>query len=170
MMTDLPWHWSQNGGAFRSLKFGNLTLYEPGCISINPKTPCSPGPAPVMIDDQATQEISGIVERIDVRNPSWIIRSVLGITPLLAKSLSMPNGTPSRPMITSRAGFILFRGRGTGDYAARADILITDENKASQFLNIVEVLDGYRLFGLEDYFRNLKILDYLSVFLDNFER
>jgi hypothetical protein len=78
--------------------------------------------------DQATEDISGTEEHVSTNDPSANNLDVFGITPLLVNSLSMDNGTPSRPIITSRFGFILLF---QGDYAAGADVLAFDENKSA---------------------------------------
>ena len=169
MMMDLPRHWFQNTGAFKSLKFGNFILYEPGCISVKPKIPCSAGLVPVMIDDHATEDISGIEDSIGVKNPSWIIWRVCGMMPVSAKSLSIPKGTPSRPIITVFA-FLVVISVHHNNYAAGTYVFVADKNKTPKLLNIVEVFDGHRLFGFDNDFRNLEILQYFSVFFNNFER
>ena len=81
-----------------------------------------------MIDDHATEEISGIEDSIGLKNPSWIIRVVLGIMLVLARSLSIGNGTPSRPMIITRSGFILFSGY---DDAPGTDVFVADNYEAT---------------------------------------
>lgn len=135
MMTDLPRQRLQNGGDLRSLKFGNLILYEPGCISTKPKIPCSPGLTPVIIDDHATDEISGIEDRIGAKNPFRIIWPILGITSACASSLSKDTGTPSRPMMISRFGRMLFF---VADNPARTNCCIFNEDESSEFFYIVE--------------------------------
>ena len=167
IITDLPLARFQNGGDFKSLKFGNFILYESGCKSIKPKIPWSAGFVPVMIDDQATEEISGIDERIGVRNACWIISEVLGITPVWAKFLSMPKGTPSKPIITVLA-FSAISLVNRGNYSACTDVFVMDDNEASQFLNVIEVFDGYWFFCFDDDFGNFKILYDIRIFGNDF--
>ena len=64
---------------------------------MNPNIPCPAGLVPVMIDDQATEETSGIEDYIFLNVPLAIISLVFGIIPLSDKCLSKSNGTPSKP-------------------------------------------------------------------------
>ncbi len=67
---------------------------------MKPKIPCWPGFWPVIIEDHATEEISGIDESIFLNTDCEINRLVFGIMPVSAKCFNMPKGTPSRPIIT----------------------------------------------------------------------
>lgn len=80
------------------------------------------------MQDQATEDISGIEEHVSISDPSASNLAVLGMTPLPVKSFSRENGTPSRPIITTRFGFIL---SFQGDYAAGADVLAFHENESA---------------------------------------
>ena len=88
--------------------------------------------------------------------------------PVSAKSLSMPKGTPSKPIITVFELLVTISVYH-GDYSAGAYIFILDKDKSPQFLNVVEVFDGHFSFGFDNDFCHLKILDYFSVFLDDFK-
>ena len=46
---------------------------------------------------------------------------------------------------------------GPGDNSAGTGVSVLDKDKASQFLNIVEVLDGNGLFGLDDNLCHVKV-------------
>jgi len=122
-----------------------------------------------MIDDHATEETSGIEEFIFLNIPWEINSAVLGITPVSVKSLIIPKGTPSRPIITVFAFFVTISAYSS-NYSAGTYVFILDKDKTPQFLDIIEVLDGHRFFGFDDDFGNLKILDHVSIFSDNFER
>lgn len=135
---------------------------------MKPKTPCPPGFCPVIIEDHATEETSGMEDCIFLNIACEISSAVFGMTPVSVNSLSMPKGTPSRPTITVLAFFVMVSVHN-GDYSAGTDVLILNKHEASQFLNIVEVFDGHWFFGFDDDLRNLKILDYAGVFLDNLE-
>lgn len=75
---------------------------------MKPNIPCSAGFFPVIIDDQATDEISGIDDCIFLNLPAFITLWVLGIIPLSERSFSIPKGTPSIPIITIRFLFMIF--------------------------------------------------------------
>ncbi len=130
---------------------------------------CWPGFWPVIIDDHATEEISGIEEHIFLKIPREISSAVLAMTPASAKSLSMPKGTPSRPIMTVFP-FPVIISFCHSNYSAGTYVFILNKDEASQFLNVVEVFDDHGLFGFDNDFCNLKILDYFSVFGDKFER
>ena len=72
--------------------------------------PCQPGFFPVMIEDQATEEISGTEELIFFNIPLSISLPTFGIKPVSEKPLIISKGTPSSPTNTALPFF--FTGAG----------------------------------------------------------
>ena len=109
------------------------------------------------MEDQATEDISGMEEFIFLKIPSLINEAVFGITPDSDKSAIMSYGTPSSPMITALelSAMILTHFRNN---TASADIFVMNEYKTSEFLYVVEVFDANWLFGFYNY------LGYFEVF------
>ena len=56
------------------------------------------------------------------------------------------------------------------DYPPGTYIFVPDKDETTQFLNIVEVLYSDRLFCPDNYLCNFKVLQLLSVLLDNLKR
>ena len=144
-------------------------MYEPLIRSIKPNIPCSAGLAPVIIEDQATEDISGIEDRMGPRDPWPISRWVLGIMPLWASVLSMSKGTPSRPTITVRLCWLILSAR-SGNDSPGTGIVVADQDETPQLLDVGEAFDSYRPLGFDEDLSNFQVLYDFSVFLDNFER
>ena len=136
---------------------------------MKPKIPCLPGFVPVIIDDHATEETSGMEECIFLNIPCEINWAVFGMMPVSVNSLSMLKGTPSSPTITVLRSSVIISVH-YGDYPAGTCVFIPNKYKSSQFLNIVEVFDTYFSFGLDNNFCHLKILNNFCILLDDFER
>lgn len=64
--------------------------------------PCSPGLTPVMMELQATEDISGIDDSICLKTPSLASLPTFGIVPFVDKSSIKRHGTPSRPIMIVR--------------------------------------------------------------------
>jgi len=77
----------------KSLKLGNINLYVFGIRSANPKIPCSPGFLPVMIEDHATEETSGMEDSIFLNISSSISLLEFGMIPFLDKLSIKSKGT-----------------------------------------------------------------------------